>query len=193
MPQSALGLPTHEPAERSVSPVLSVRRPAAISARTLLIFGSGELVWGELVNREFPKMVLRLRPALIVLGVVACYSCGDVTTRPSRLPTGVWGGNHISLSVTETSTHVELDCAHGDIPAVLTVDRQGQFQVAGTFTREHGGPIRQGEIPDSHPAIYSGQVASTTMTLTIRLSDANETIGEFTLVSGSGGRVFKCL
>jgi len=95
--------------------------------------------------------------------------------------------------VTDTSTHLELDCAHGDIPAVLTLDRQGQFQVAGTYTREHGGPIRQGEIPDSHPAIYSGLVASKMMTLTIRLSDANESIGPFTLVSGSLGRVFKCL
>jgi hypothetical protein len=131
--------------------------------------------------------------ALIVLGVVACFSCGDLTSGPSRLPAGAWGGDHASLSVTDTSTHLELDCAHGDIPAVPTLDRQGQFQVAGTYTREHGGPIRQGEIPDSHPAMYSGLVASKTMTLTIRLSDANESIGPFTLVSGSLGRVFKCL
>ena len=138
-------------------------------------------------------MALRFRPALVVLGVVACCSCGDPTTGPSRLPGGVWGGDHISLSATDTGTHLELDCAHGDIPAGLALDRQGQFQAAGTYTREHGGPIRQGEIPDSHPAIYSGLVASTTMTLTIRLSDANESIGTFTLVLGSLGRVFKCL
>src|SRR5258708_38232013 len=131
--------------------------------------------------------------ALMLLGIMAGYSCGDTTTGPSRLPSGVWGGDHISLSVTDTSTHLELDCAHGDIPAVPTLDRQGQFDVAGTYVREHGGPIRQGEIPDSHPAIYSGLVASTTMTLTIRLSDTNETIGVFTLVSGSSGRVAKCL
>jgi hypothetical protein len=97
------------------------------------------------------------------------------------------------MAVADSSTHLELDCAHGDIPAVLTVDRQGQFSVAGTYVREHGGPIRQGEIPDSHPAIYSGLVGSTTMTLTIRLGDTNESIGAFALVSGSLGRVFKCL
>ena len=138
-------------------------------------------------------MVPRFRTALIVLGVVACVSCSGVTTGPSRLPAGVWGGDHLSLSVTDTSTHLELDCAHGDIPAVPTLDRQGQFQVAGTYTREHGGPIRQGEVPDSRPAIYSGVVVATTMTLTIRLTDTNESIGAFTLVSGSQGRVFKCL
>ena len=97
------------------------------------------------------------------------------------------------LSITDTSTHLELDCAHGDIPAVLTVDRQGQFQVAGTFMREHGGPIRVDEVADRHPAMYSGVVVSTTMTLTIRLSDTNDVIGAFTLVSGSPGRVLKCL
>ena len=136
---------------------------------------------------------LRFCHALIVFGVVAGYSCGGTTTGPSRLPAGVWGGDHISLSVTDTSTHLDLDCAHGDIPVVPTVDRQGQFDVAGTYVREHGGPIRQGEIPDSHPAIYSGVVASKTMTLTIRLRDTNESIGAFTLTSGSLGRVFKCL
>jgi hypothetical protein len=138
-------------------------------------------------------ITLRLWRILIVLGVVAGSSCGDMPTGPSRLSAGVWGGDHISMSLSETSTHLELDCAHGDVPAVPTLDRQGQFDVAGTYVREHGGPIRQGEIPDSHPAIYSGTVASTTMTLTIRLSDTNESIGAFTLVSGSFGRVFKCL
>jgi hypothetical protein len=139
------------------------------------------------------KMPLRFCPALIVFGVVASYSCGDTTTGPSRLPAGVWGGDHVSMAVADTSTHLELDCAHGDIPAVLTVDRHGQFSVAGTYVREHGGPIRQDEILDSRPAIYSGLVGSTTMTLTIRLSDTNESIGAFTLVSGSPGRIVKCL
>ena len=72
-------------------------------------------------------------------------------------------------------------------------DRQGRFEVAGTYVREHGGPIRQGEIPDAHPAIFSGLVSSTTMEMTIRLSDTNESAGTFTLASGSSGRVFKCL
>ena len=130
---------------------------------------------------------------LIALGAAAVGSCGGVATGPSRLPVGVWGGDHISISVTDTSTHLDLDCAHGDIPAAPVPDRRGQFAAAGTYVREHGGPVRQGEIPDSHPAIYSGLVASTTMTLTIRLSDTTESIGTFTLVSGSIGRVFKCL
>jgi hypothetical protein len=138
-------------------------------------------------------MAIRIWSALIALGAVAGSSCGGVPTEPSRLSTGMWGGDHITLAVADASTHLELDCAHGDIPAVPILDRRGQFEVAGTYVREHGGPIRQGEIPDSHPTIYAGLVASTTMTLTIRLSDTNEPIGAFTLVSGASGRVVKCL
>ena len=136
---------------------------------------------------------IRSWSAFIALVAVAAHACGGATTRPSQLPPGVWGGDHLSLSVADTSTHLELDCAHGDIPAVPTLDRQGQFEVAGTYVREHGGPIRQGEIPDSHPALYVGVVASRTMTLTIRLSDTHELVGTFTVVSRAIGRVFKCL
>jgi hypothetical protein len=138
-------------------------------------------------------MAIRIWSALIALGAVASYSCGGAPTEPSRLSTGVWGGDHITLAVADASTHIELDCAHGDIPVVPTLDRQGQFEVVGTFVREHGGPIRQGELPDRRAALYAGHVASTTMTLTIRLSDTNEPVGAFTLVSGSSGRVVKCL
>jgi hypothetical protein len=137
-------------------------------------------------------MSLRLWRAVIVV-VVVTNSCGDTATGPSRLPAGVWGGDHISMSVADSSAHLELDCAHGDIPSGLTLDRQGHFDAAGAYVREHGGPIREGEVLDSHPAIYHGLVASTTMTMTIRLSDTNESLGTFTLVLGSPGRVVKCV
>ena len=91
------------------------------------------------------------------------------------------------------ATHLELDCAHGDIAAALAIDAQRQFNVTGTFTREHGGPIRTGEVPDTQPAGYSGSVSGTRLGLTIRLTDTDETIGTFSLTRGSSGRVVKCL
>jgi hypothetical protein len=137
-----------------------------------------------------PVRALRL---LIVIGAAGGWACGGASIGPSPVPAGVWGGDHVVMTVTDAATHLEFDCAHGDIPGAITVDSRGQFDVAGVFVREHGGPIRQGEVPDSHPAKYSGSVTSTTMALTIRLSDSNETIGTFTLVRGSPGRVLKCL
>jgi hypothetical protein len=109
------------------------------------------------------------------------------------VPTGRWGGDHIALTVAVVGTHIEFDCAHGDIPIALMVDARNDFDVSGTFVREHGRPIRVGEVPDSHPAAYVGSVTETTMVLTVRLTDTNEAIGTFTLSRDSAGRVVKCL
>ena len=107
--------------------------------------------------------------------------------------TGVWGGDHIALTVADTGAHFEFDCAHGDTPMTLVVNARNEFDAPGTFVREHGGPIRVGEMPDSRPAAYVGSVTETTMVLTVRLTDTNEVIGPFSLSRGAPGRVVKCL
>jgi hypothetical protein len=128
--------------------------------------------------------------ALIVIVGIASGCVGN-PTGPSTLD-GIWGADHIAMTVAGT-THLELDCAHGDIPRVLAIDARGQFDVTGTFTREHGGPIRVGEDPDIHPASYSGSVAGDQLTLTIRLTDTIQTIDTFSLTRGVSGRIVKCL
>jgi hypothetical protein len=72
-------------------------------------------------------------------------------------------------------------------------DVQGSFIVSGTFVREHGGPIREDEMPDAHPALYAGAVTGGVMQLTVHLTATNEVIGTFTLTRGAPGRVVKCL
>ena len=104
----------------------------------------------------------------------------------------MWGGDHIILTVTDSGSHLELDCAHGDIPGPLTVDR-GTIAITGTFVREHGGPIRVDEIQDTHPALYSGTLSGSTLQLSIRLTDSGEVIGSFSLARGATGRIAKCL
>jgi hypothetical protein len=106
---------------------------------------------------------------------------------------GTWGGDHITMTVASAVTHLEFDCAHGDVGTALVLDRHGRFTETGTFVREHGGPIREGEVPDSHPASYAGTVTANTIVLTVRLTDVAETIGPFTLTYGLQGRVVKCL
>ena len=100
--------------------------------------------------------------------VLASFAgCGALRTGPSpAVLTGVWGGDHISLSIMAMSSRLEFDCAHGTIPDPLIIDAQGSFIAAGSFVREHGGPIRLDEAPDVHPAIYAGTVTGTTMQLT---------------------------
>jgi hypothetical protein len=110
------------------------------------------------------------------------------------VPVGPWGGDHISLTIAASNSHVDFDCAHGDIAGSFTVDARNQFYVSGTFTQEHGGPIIvPPPPPDLHPAVYAGSLNGDTMTMTVQLTDTQTLIGTFTLTRGSPGRVLKCL
>jgi len=59
--------------------------------------------------------------------------------------------------------------------------------------QEHGGPIRQDESPDRHPARYQGQTSGDSLQLTVTLTDLPQDIGTFTLTRGATARVVKCL
>lgn len=110
----------------------------------------------------------------------------------TAVPEGSWGGVHIGLEVADKSTAIEFDCAHGTISERLVLDSQGRFRARGTYVREHGGPVREGETPASHPASYSGNVRGKAMTLAVTLTDSSESIGMFTLTQGNEGQIFKC-
>jgi hypothetical protein len=124
-------------------------------------------------------------------------SSGNSSSRHSSkqsksVATGVWGGEHIRMEVTESGATVEYDCGNGTIAGPLKLDGEGRFHAAGNRVPEHGGPVRDGEAPAARPADYSGSVRGETMTLTVTLASPSETIGTFTLVHGSEGELVKC-
>ena len=130
-----------------------------------------------------------------LLTLIAILSTGwacDSGVGPSRTLTGTWGGDHVAMTVAD-STHFEFDCAHGDVPSLLVLDESNEFTARGTYVREHGGPILIDAPPDSHPATYAGSVRDDRMTLTVRLTDSSEVIGTFALSRDTHGRVVKCL
>src|SRR5947208_413386 len=101
-----------------------------------------------------------------------------------RVPSGEWGGRGARLTVRDDGASLELDCAHGSAE-VLSLDKDGRFDVAGRLVREHGGPIRRDEAEVSAPARYRGSVEGKTMTLTLAVGeDAGETVGPFELTLG---------
>lgn len=103
-----------------------------------------------------------------------------------------WGGDHILMERGPTSWQVEFDCAHGTIDEPILLDPAGHFESAGTYTQEHGGPVREGEILPTFAARYTGTVTVGTMTLSIHLADGR-TLGHYELMENTSGRVFKCL
>jgi hypothetical protein len=113
--------------------------------------------------------------------------------KQKALSTGVWGGQHVSMEVTEEGATLEFDCAHGTISGRLSMSEDGKVTLKGRYAREHGGPIRQGEDQSGQPATYSGTSDGKTLTFTIIIDDSKEEIGTFTLTHGKEGRVRKCL
>jgi hypothetical protein len=127
---------------------------------------------------------------LLLLIIGASAACGSSVTGPVR--PGDWGGEHIGLAVAPSGATVEYDCARGTIDEPL-VAVEGRFTAVGTHIREHGGPVREDEIPETHPARYEGRIDGETMALEVTLTDSGEKLGLFTLVRGQSPRVFKCL
>lgn len=112
--------------------------------------------------------------------------------KPRRIAPGAWGGQHISMQVSESSATIEFDCAHAQIDGPLVTDRRGRFDLKGTYAREHGGPVRDNEQSAGQPARYTGWTDGKKMTLTVTLAGQKEAIGTFNLARGTEGRLFKC-
>jgi len=74
----------------------------------------------------------------------------------------------------------ELSCAHGD---VCRRAQENPFSVGGTWVREVG-PVQWRSSPCR---CTRGAWWATTMTLSIRLTDTNESVGSFTLIAERQG------
>ena len=71
-------------------------------------------------------------------------------------------------------------------------DAAGKFTVRGTFTPEHGGPVRKDNPLRDLPAVYKGAIDGDVMHLEITLADQQQALGTFTLTRGDAGRIVKC-
>ena len=103
---------------------------------------------------------------------------------------GTWGGEHVILDVSKNGAVLEFDCAHGQIDQPLILDKKGRFAARGTFTPEHGGPVRRDEITPSSAARYSGEVKGDVMTL--KVVGGGVDVGIFTLNRGAHPLLRKC-
>ena len=114
------------------------------------------------------------------------------TAAQDKLATGVWGGQHVRVEVSESGAQFEFDCAHGSISQSVKLDSNGKFDVAGKFAPEHAGPVLRDEESNERAVRYAGQVNQEQMTLTISDAATKEMIGTFELKHGSESRLMKC-
>ena len=127
------------------------------------------------------------------VGLVILSGCtvgGGSPSGNARLD-GEWGGLHAGLTLTADGGTISYDCAHGTLEAPVLRDLDGRFESDGLHVREHGGPVRVGEVPDSAPARYLGQVTGDRMVLRVQVG--SDTLGPFTLQRGAAPQLFRCL
>ena len=132
-----------------------------------------------------------LHTGLVLVLISASLSGAQSKTR--KISNGTWGGEQIKVAVETNSATIEYSCATGTINGPLVFDSKGKFKFSGTHRVERGGPIRSDERSNSRPAIYTGVIKGKTMTLTVKLTDTNETLGTFKLVLGQEARLFRCM
>ena len=126
------------------------------------------------------------------LGIVMMIGPSSAAWQGGTDGAGVWGGPNVRLQVSEQGATVEFGCAHGSMLEPIKPDASGLFSVAGTYTPEHGGPIRKDETANDLPATYKGRVSGDTMRLEIVLPDKTIQPPPFTLIRGGGGKLIKC-
>ena len=167
--------------------------------------GDGEGVRPLRAKRPIHSMLLRsmllrslllkswlLKSSLIMLTWFSIFLQADAQTsrKSGGVASGSWGGEHIVLEVSEKGAEAEFDCAHGQTTQPITIDKNGDFDVEGTFTAEHGGPVRRDENPPIASARYSGHVEGDNMSLTVTVGE--EKVGSFRLARGSVPNLTKC-
>ena len=96
-----------------------------------------------------------------------------IDSRGGALPTlqGVWGGDHIGLTITAYGAVLDYDCAAGTIDQVFAPDAAGHFDLLGTwyFTPP---VVFENWQPDLRPARYTGVLTGKSITMTVvRLDD----------------------
>ena len=126
----------------------------------------------------------------LLLPIVAAMLINSTTTTQRKV-SGQWGGQGISMEVTDSGATLDFDCASGAITEPIVPDSAGKFSAKGRFARQRPGPTREGE-DDRQPAIYSGVVDGENLSLTITLTKNSEKVGDFTLAHGKTGRIRRC-
>ena len=151
---------------------------------------------------DVPSRVPAIRLSMLLVALTLAQSSSAACDEPlvgplvqsaTVVPLGPWGGRGISLDVAANGVRIEYDCANGDITGRIATDREGRCDARGTFVRERGGPQREGDEARAQPARYAGLIDGSSMTLTVVLTDTNETVGRFALTHREQGVVRKCL
>lgn len=130
---------------------------------------------------------------VFLTGIAALYACSTTGASPqSGAPlVGRWSGAHAELTLSQAGGTISYDCAHGGLYSPVVPNSAGGFDVLGVHVREQGGPSRIGEVPDSLPARFIGELNGDRMRLRVLVD--TDTLGPFELQLGAASQLVRCL
>jgi hypothetical protein len=150
---------------------------------------------------RFRRRELLTLAVLVLSGDAACQTAKGSMQIPPAVPheagtgaalSGAWGGEGISLEITEDGARVEYDCAHGTVDRRIVPDRRGRFDVPGTHVEEQGGPVREAPVGGGYPVRFAGHIDGNVMKLIVRRTSDRELLGTFSLTAGQEPSLVKC-
>jgi hypothetical protein len=125
-----------------------------------------------------------------MLAVLALsFGVGCATPTATDLD-GLWGGQHVNLTLADTGGAIEFDCGRGSIAPGWTLTREGRFTATGALYSEAGPEPIEGR--PALPARYEGLLRNARLTLTVSLTDSGTRLGPFTLERGRTVQLIKC-
>jgi hypothetical protein len=118
---------------------------------------------------------------------------GECRPPVQLLPSGVWGGEHIELTVRNPSqgASVRFDCGSGSITGPLELQPDGSFKWRGTYT-PGGGPVMIDPAVNSRGATFVGRTGGGSMSLEIHI-DGWQEVPNFKLSLNMMANLFLCL
>lgn len=133
---------------------------------------------------------LLMTSSLVGAGIFHCADC----TAEFGLEASYWGGRGAAFTVLENGAHVEFDCAMGYIREPIVMEPDGRFSTLGEFIPDTGGPVRLSDPePRGSPAVFSGEVSDSQLTLRVDMPDEGRVLGPFTLIRSQAATLEKCL
>ena len=132
-----------------------------------------------------------LRPLLASLSLVPLTAAYCVVVVGERFD-GTWGGSGILIVVRASTATLSYNCGSGTMNLPADIPDDGRFEATGEHVRRGGAAPRSGDVPDRHPAHYAGHVRGDVMTLTVLLTDVDQTLGTFELARGKAPDMLPC-
>jgi hypothetical protein len=127
--------------------------------------------------------------ALLVLG----FNAGASGSSQATLPTGIWGGQGIQLTVTDDGARLDYGCDSGTIDGRVQLDSSGKFVARGSHTFGQGGPRGRGDSAVKvHKASFEGTQEGKTLRLTVLLPELKRKLGDFALQLGRRASLERC-